>query len=49
MEKTPADSPQSAALLLLQLSWISSMTKKMCDVLVAQEFPVSEKEKKKEK
>lgn len=49
LEKTPADSPQSAALLLLQLSWISSMTKKMCDVLVAQEFPVSEQEKKKEK
>ena len=37
------------AQLLLQLSWISHMTKRMCDVLVEQAFPPAEKEKKKEK
>lgn len=34
---------------VLQLSWISHMTKRMCDVLVEQAFPPAEKEKKKEK
>lgn len=49
LKRIPDDSPESMAQLLLQLSWISYMTKRMCDVLVEKAFPLSEKEKKKEK
>ena len=49
LEKNPADTEESAAQLLLQLSWVSYMTKRMCDELVAKVFPLEEKEKKKEK
>ena len=49
LEKNPADTGESAAQLLLQLSWVSYMTKRMCDELVAKVFPLEEKEKKKEK
>ena len=45
MENCVPDTAQ----LLLQLSWISYMTKRMCDVLVERSFPLSDKEKKKEK
>ncbi len=51
-ELLPQDAPDSLsdmAQLLLQLSWISYMTKRMCDVLVERSFPSGEKEKKKEK
>ena len=44
MENCVPDTAQ----LLLQLSWISYMTKRMCDVLVERSFPLSDKEKKKE-
>lgn len=43
------DCVPDTAQLLLQLSWISYMTKRMCDVLVERSFPLSDKEKKKEK
>ena len=49
LKRTPVASPAGMAQLLLQLSWISHMTKRMCDVLVEQAFPPAEKEKKKEK
>ena len=49
LKRIPDDSPESMAQLLLQLSWISYMTKRMWDVLVEKAFPLSEKEKKKEK
>ncbi len=43
------DCVPDTAQLLLQLSWISYMTKRMCDVLVERSFPLPDKEKKKEK
>lgn len=49
LKRTQVASPAGMAQLLLQLSWISHMTKRMCDVLVEQAFPPAEKEKKKEK
>ncbi len=49
LNRHPGDSCRDSARLLLELSWISHMTKRMCDVLVEESFPCGEKEKKKEK
>ena len=47
LAKYPADDPESAAKLLMQLSWLSYMAKKMCDALVERRFPLPEKKKEK--
>lgn len=47
LEKSPADDPESAAKLLMQLSWLSYMAKKMCDALVEKRFPLPDKKKEK--
>lgn len=47
LKQDMADSTPDAAQLLLQLSWISYMTKRMCDVLVERSFPLAEKKKEK--
>ncbi len=49
MARDLKDCIPDTAQLLLQLSWISYMTKRMCDVLVERSFPLPDKEKKKEK
>lgn len=49
LARGPVDSPEKKALLLLQLSWISYVTQRMCNALVEQEFPTAEKKVEKKK
>lgn len=47
LQENTAESSEDLAQLLLQLSWISYMTKIMCDLIVERDFPILEKKKEK--